>query len=405
MRILAILLKDLLQILRDKRSALFLVLMPILFTMVFGAAFSANASSDSRLPVGWINLDPAGVQANSLYQILDRSETVRLVILDGQESAAIDKMVREGKVAAVVIVPQGFGSPAPASRAAKPTLVVLPNTPAGVAASSAIQSSIKRVLGAIEIARISANAGEPAPAASNIASSDPSIQEAFTIAMAAWKQPALGVKAESPTTSQPKQTLTAQGFVQASPGMMVQFAVFGLVTSAMILVLERKTQTLKRMLTTPTPRTEIIAGHLLAMFGVGFFQTAMLVLLGQFAFGVNYLREPIGTLFMMVTLSLWAASLGLLISAICKKEEQVVLVSLIAMFVLAAFGGCWFPLAIAGESFAMIGHVMPTAWAMDGLQNIVLRGLGWSSTMLPACMLLAYTAAFFTVAVWRFKFE
>ena len=71
-------------------------------------------------------------------------------------------------------------------------------------------------------------------------------------------------------------------------------------------------------------------------------------------------------------------------------EEQVITWSLIAMFLFAALGGAWFPLEVAGRTFATIGHLTPTAWAMDGLQNIVIRGQGLASVLLPAGMLLAY---------------
>jgi ABC-2 type transport system permease protein len=187
--------------------------------------------------------------------------------------------------------------------------------------------------------------------------------------------------------------------------MIVQFAVFCVIVSAMVLVLERKSRTLQRMLTTPIPRAQIIGGHLLAMFAVGLFQTAILIALGQFLFGVNYLREPLGTLLMAVALSLWGSSLGLLIIAVARKEEQVIMFSLIAMFLFAALGGAWFPLEIAGQAFAAVGHLLPTAWAMDGFQNIVVRGLGVTSTLLPSSMLLVYTAVFFALALWRFRYE
>jgi ABC-2 type transport system permease protein len=108
---------------------------------------------------------------------------------------------------------------------------------------------------------------------------------------------------------------------------------------------------------------------------------------------------------MVVTLALWAASLGLLIGAVSRREEHVITWSLIAMFVFATMGGAWFPLEVAGETFATIGGVMPSAWAMDGLQNIVVRGQGLNSVLLPAGILLAYAAAFFGLAVWRFRFE
>jgi ABC-2 type transport system permease protein len=187
--------------------------------------------------------------------------------------------------------------------------------------------------------------------------------------------------------------------------MIVQFAIFGLNTSAMVLVLERKSRTLQRLLTTPIARAEVIAGHVLAMFTVVFLQQALLVAAGQLAFGVDYMREPLATLLVMVTLGLWTASLGLLVGAISKSEDQVIMWALIAMFVFAAMGGAWFPLDITGQTFSTIGHLMPTAWAMDGFQNIVMRGLGLESVLLPAGIVLAYAVVFFALAVWRFKFE
>ena len=107
----------------------------------------------------------------------------------------------------------------------------------------------------------------------------------------------------------------------------------------MILVLERKNKVLQRLLTTTIQRSEVIAGHILAMFLVVLVQETILVLLGQFAFGVNYLRQSWAILLMMLSLALWAASLGLLIGAISKKEEQVIVLSLVAMFIFAAMGG------------------------------------------------------------------
>jgi ABC-2 type transport system permease protein len=108
---------------------------------------------------------------------------------------------------------------------------------------------------------------------------------------------------------------------------------------------------------------------------------------------------------MVVALALWATSLGLLIGAISKGEEQVITLSMIAMFVFSALGGAWFPLEVTGEAFAIIGRVMPSAWAMEGFQNIILRGQGVGSVLLPAGVLLAFTVIFFVVAVWRFSFE
>ncbi len=141
------------------------------------------------------------------------------------------------------------------------------------------------------------------------------------------------------------------------------------------------------------------------MFVVVFLQELVLVLLGQFAFAVPYLRSPGGTLLMMMALALWAASLGLLIGAAVRREEQVVMYSLIAMFIFSALGGAWFPLAMAGPAFSTLGHLLPTAWAVDGFQNIVLRGQGLAGVLLPAGVVGAYAVLFYALALWRFRFE
>ena len=141
------------------------------------------------------------------------------------------------------------------------------------------------------------------------------------------------------------------------------------------------------------------------MFTVVFAQGLILVLVGQLAFQVDYLRQPVATLLMLAAFSLWVAALGLLVSALAPGEDQVVLYALAAMFLFSALGGAWFPLEIAGGPFAAVGQLMPTHWAMTGLQNIIVRGLDFNAVLLPAGVLLAYAAAFFGLAVWRFKFE
>jgi ABC-2 type transport system permease protein len=170
-------------------------------------------------------------------------------------------------------------------------------------------------------------------------------------------------------------------------------------------VLERKSRSLHRLLTTAISRVEIILGHYLTMFVMIFLQLALLVGFGQLALGLDYAREPVATLLLAVTMSLWTASLGLLIGVLAKTEEQAIIFSMIPMFILSALGGAWMPLEVTGEAFQTIGHLLPTAWAMDGIQNIIVRGLGLESVLLPAGIMLVYAVALFALGAWRFKFE
>ena len=399
MRVLNLAYKDLSQILKDWKSGLFLLVMPLLFTLFFGFVFGAGSTSepevDPRLPVGVIDQDHGSLAA-SFEKLLEDSEVIRPVALGEKEFRQASQMVQDGDLAAVVIVPSGYTTKLLSDQPISLEVIAKPNEPAGRTASRGLETLTGRLLGAVEAAHIGKNASQKSNIEDNLAQ-----------AISAWEEPALTVMVEKATgdVSQEEQATSSGGFAQASSGMMVQFSIFGLITSAMVLVLERKSGTLQRLLSTPILRTEVIAGHILAMFSVIFTQQLILVLVGQFVFRVDYMRQPLAILVMITVLSLWAASLGLLISAVSRKEDQVITLSLIAMFIFAAMGGAWFPLEVAGKAFAAIGHVMPTAWAMDGFQNILMRGLGFPSVLMPAGILLVYAAAFFGLAIWRFRFE
>ncbi|MGA9347399.1 MAG: ABC transporter permease [Anaerolineae bacterium] len=407
MRVIDLALKDLLQVVRDWKSALFLVIMPIVFTFFFGLIYGGlGGENDPRLPVGLVNHDQAGTLSAGLQNLLEASDAIRPVLLEGDEADKVADSVRDEDLAAAVVVPTGFSEQALAGEEARLTVIVDQSTQAGQTALNAVQAAMTRLLGTVQTAQISAEVYEAQRAFEDEGARQAYVDEALALASEAWQQPLLTVAVEqSGATSGNEEGALWNPYAHASAGMIVQFVVFGLNTSAMVLVLERKSRTLQRMLTTPTTRTEVIAGHVLAMFVVVFLQQVLLVAFGQLAFGVGYMREPQASFLMVVTLAFWAASLGLLISAISKGEDQVSMFSMLAMFVFSAMGGAWFPLDITGEAFATIGHLMPTAWAMDGFENIIVRGLGLNSVLLPAGILLAYAVVFFGLAVWRFRFE
>jgi len=401
MRVLDIALKDLLQVIRDKKSLLFLVLMPVAFTLIFGFAFRWQ-EKESRLPVGWVNRDPSGALASQLHDLVAANVAIEIVSVGGDDEY-LEGQVEDEEFVAVAIVPEGFSARALAGQSMPLTLIV-PNSMAGQTATTAIQSAAKRLLGAVQAAQLGVEALAAQQPFADAAMRQAALEANLAQAIAAWQQPAFSVDLE-PATGAQARGRPPSGFQQSSPGMIVQFAIFGLMSSATVLVMERKEGTLKRMLAAPVRRVASMAGHLLALFSIAFLQGLLLVALGQFAFGVGYLHEPRGTLLMLVALGLWVTSLGLLIGTLARTELQVMTLSFVAMILFAALGGAWFPLETAGSAFSRVGHLLPTAWAMEGLQNIVVRGQGFNSALLPAGIVLAYAAAFFGIAVWRFRFE
>ena len=407
MRIFDIAFKDLSQILRDVRSSLFLVAMPILFTLFMGFAYSSGGdgevTTDHRISLGWVNNDPDGLLSQQLFSLLSTSDALRIVALTPE---TVDAAVMENQVAGALIIPVSYSDQVmdAARRGDKEpllpqlTLFTDPSTPQGQSLYQSLRTLIMKILSSIEIAALSA---ESVGRLENPVE----FSQAFHAAVQAWSETDSNVLIDvEMAVAEPEQDWYGDNpYNQASPGILVMFAIFGLVTSGQILVQERKSRTLQRMMTTSLRPWQIVAGHTMAMFVIVFIQEALLVIFGQLALGVNYGRAPLGILLVSASLGLWIAAMGLLIGVLAKDDSQVVLFSLLAMFLFSALGGTWFPLETTSGAFAVIGKAMPSAWAMNGLQNILIRGLGSSSAWLPGAILLTYAAAFFLVAVWCFR--
>jgi ABC-2 type transport system permease protein len=398
MRIIDLAFKDLSQMLRDKRSLLFIVAMPIIFTLFMGFAYRGSTQSDeetdNRIPLALIDPQPVSRLDKMFFTRLESSDSIKVIVMN--EDEAMDAF-REGEVAGVLVVPDGFSEQVEAGKDAQLTLIAEAASSEGQSLYQSLRVPISQLMGAVEAARISAD----------VQSNPDEYVRSVELAWSKWdensKLSLVRVEQAVAEETESEDWTGGNPYNQASPGILVQFAIFGLITSAQILVQERKIRTLQRLMTTAMKPWEIVAGHMLAMFALTFLQTAMLVLFGQLALNVNYLHEPLGTLLVSVALGLWVASMGLLIGVIAEADDQVILYSMIAMFIFSALGGTWFPLESAGGAFAAIGKAMPSAWAMNGYQNILIRGLGLESVSVPVAMLLAYAGLFFVLAVWRFR--
>ena len=226
--------------------------------------------------------------------------------------------------------------------------------------------------------------------------------------MQAWQDPPVTLDVKAAVIVQDDLAVQAYGdspYAHSSPGMMAQFAIAGLISAATVLVIERKTRVLARMLTTTTSRVQILAGHLLTMFLMIFAQFMVLTLFGDLILGLDYYHQPWATLLMILATALFAASLGMLIATLAKNEEQVIVLTLIPMFVLCALGGAWMALELMPASMQTIGHFSPVAWIMDGFKGILIRGWGLNEVLLPAGVLLLFAAACLGFSVWKFRFE
>jgi ABC-2 type transport system permease protein len=393
-RILDIARKDLLQLVRDRKTFMFTLIMPIVFTLLFGYAFGGfggGGASDTRLPIGYLDQDSSKL-SKRLRDLISASELVRLDFIPTQV-ADLEQLVADEKLAGAIIVPNGYGRAMLAGKPARLTLIADTGATSGMTVEAEIISIASRLDSAVRTATIMEQViGTRAP-----------FEYAFERALTAWKDPPIAVTEEKRIiASGERQTSENNPLAHTSPGMMLQFSIAGLMTAAQILVTERKSRALQRILTTATNRLHILLGHYLAIYTLIFCQFVSLILFGSLVLRVNYLREPRAILLVAGSAALCIAALGLLIGTLAKSDEQATIFSLVPMFLLAGLGGAWVPLEVTGETFQLIGHLSPVAWAMDGFKNITIRGLGIESVLLPTIALIGYAGLFFLLAGWRF---
>lgn len=405
MRVIDLMLKDLSQVVRDWRAAVFLLGMPIIFTLLFGFAFGGQGGTgqgDPRLPIGFVDQDPGPMSAE-VETLLSGSEVFRI---DDRESspADLEEKVADGDLAAAIIVPAGYSDALSAGQAPQLILVTDPGSNAGIAIQADVQSAANRLHSAVFAAELSGQIYDERVGFGSETARETYFDERLAEGVAAWEEPPISVSSHLAIVQQGEDE-SENAFAQSSPGMMAQFSVAGLMGAVTILVLERKSGAMKRLLTTNLSRGQILFGHYLAMVVMIFAQLALLVIFGQLLLGLNYFSRPLATLLMIVAASVFVAALGLLIGALAKSEEQVTVLALIPMFILAGLGGAWVPLEVMPAGFQAFARLTPLAWMMTGFQDIIIRGRGLEAVWLPALVLLGYALVSFGLGVWRFRVE
>ncbi len=390
--------KDLRETLRDKLSFIFILLMPLAFTLFFGLLFGGGSDVD-KLPLAVWDAD-GGAAAKALVADLDQSDVVRVVVKQGGE---LEQWMADERAAAGLIIPDGYSAAVASGEAADLTIVATQ----GTNGASTVASEIRTLAGeqvTVELASKAAaeavwqTRSMPAGAWDGVVAE--SAKEARPVVTQALARPAVSTRVVEAGAAAGQ---TPSGFVLSSPGMMVNFVLFSLMTAGIALIIERQNGTLQRLMTTRLRKWQLIGGKAAGMFLLTFLQQVLLIGVAQLFFGVDYLRDPAALLLMMVSLSLVASTLGLLLAAVLKSEQALIATTVLVSMAIAALSGAWFPLEITGETFQSVGHVLPTAWILDGLRGIVVRGFDVADVLPALWVSLAWSAGFFVVAIWRFR--
>ena len=194
------------------------------------------------------------------------------------------------------------------------------------------------------------------------------------------------------------------GFSFSLPGVMVMYLMMNLlIFGGAALAWERRTGVLRRLSAYPIRRGSLIAGKLYGLMLLALVQIVLFLLAGRFLFGVN-LGDRLGGILLTLLVYAWvASSLGVLIGSIVCGEDKVPGLCVLSSLIMAALGGCWWPLELVPATVRTIAHCIPTGWAMDALHQLITFGAGLGAAKEEIAVLALFGAAANLAAVRFFK--
>jgi len=140
------------------------------------------------------------------------------------------------------------------------------------------------------------------------------------------------------------------------------------------LLVERRQSILCRLASSPMSRGAVVLGKWGARFSLGFIQILFAMAAGRILFHVHW-GEHLGTvLLLLAAYASLAALLGMLLGNLGRSDGQVIGMGVIASNVMAALGGCWWPIEITPRWAQKVALVFPTGWAMDALHKLMSFG-------------------------------
>jgi ABC-2 type transport system permease protein len=134
-------------------------------------------------------------------------------------------------------------------------------------------------------------------------------------------------------------------------------------------------------------------------------QMGLLVAFGILVMKVPWGQNPLALIVILSTFALAGVALGTTLGTFVKTESQASNLSIMLGMSMALLGGAWWPMELFPAGLQQIVKVLPTTWAMSAMTDITMRGQGLVDILPEAAVLLGFAAVFFTIGIWRFRYE
>jgi ABC-2 type transport system permease protein len=199
----------------------------------------------------------------------------------------------------------------------------------------------------------------------------------------------------------PYTTVTSR-FEAGAATQLLLFVFLNSLSGAVWLIETRRLGIARRMLSTPTSTSTILAGQVLGRLAIALLQALIIIVGSLVFFGVSW-GDPAGTAAVVVSFALVGTGAATLLGSLFSSEQQAGPVALLLGLGLAALGGSMAPLEIFPDTARAIAHVTPHAWANDAFSKLLVDGDGLPAVLPQVGVLLAFAAAALVLATWRLR--
>jgi len=359
----AMVLKEFIQLRRDRVSFAMIVMIPVMQLLLFGYAIN---TTPHNLPTAVLLQEDSDL-GRSILKALENTAYFRFTreVHDVQE---FDNLLLSGKVLFGVEIPRGFERAV--RRGDRPALLVAADATDPIAASSALSSLSVLVQTALAHDLF---IGDP-----------PSLP--FEIRAHARYNPA------------------AASRLNIVPGLVGTILTMTmLIFTALSVTREIERGTMESLLSMPIRPVEVMFGKIIPYVMVGFIQAAMILGIGVFLFGVPIfgsmlLLTALTTLFITTNLSI-----GYTFSTLAQNQLQAMQLSIMFFLPSILLSGFMFPFLGMPVWAQYIGEGLPLTHYLRIVRAIMLKGSTLQNLQYDALALIALMLLAMTVAVTRFR--
>jgi ABC-2 type transport system permease protein len=407
--VLLLAVKDLRLLMRDRIGAFFTFAFPVLYALLFGLMFSGSGADAVDLAV--VDRD----RTAGSHGFIDRlTATPAVAVHLAPDEASGAELVRTGRAAALLVLPEGFGDPIGAMLSVRPLVLSGVVDPSRKAEAAVVQGVAQGLL--LEHAAAALSDPESARATldrvrATIDPADGERLEAIASLSAGFDGLArlsgslpIAPRLELAQLSSAERSVPPSAFSLT----FAQGAAWGLMAcalgSSLSLVGERSRGTLTRLTLAPVGRWQILSGKALACFATSLAMMVVLTLVVHLPFfGV---RPVSYGLLAAAVLSSCAAFVGvmMLIASFGRTVAAVEGFGRSVLLVLALMGGAAVPVFFMPGWMRAAAAVSPFRWSIEAIDGAVWRGLSPSDMLVPCGVLLAIGLAGCAGGVAMFRF-